>query len=98
MTSKFSQNYGVDNRYRGLEQAQDNDAGRKFLSQYVKRDRKASAPDTTSQRLEDDRFVLAAEGGTVPIASFPYEPRGASSISNTDQRSSFRNLFRAQQS
>jgi hypothetical protein len=98
MTSKLSQNYGVDNRYRGLEEAQDNDAGKRFLSQYMKRDRKASAPDITSQRQGDDRFVFVAEGGTVPIAGLPYEPRGSASIGNTDQRFGFRNLFRAEQS
>jgi hypothetical protein len=98
MTSKLSQDYGVDNRYRGLEEAGDNTAGKKFLAQYMERDRKADAPDITTQRQGDDRFVLVAEGGTVPVAGLPYEPRGAASIGNTDRRISFRNLFRTEPS
>jgi hypothetical protein len=98
MTSKLSQDYAVDNRYRGLKEAGDNDAGKRFLSQYMKRDRKASAPDITSQRQDDDRFVLVAEGGTVPVSSLPYEPRGSANIGNTDRRVGFRNLFRTQPS
>ena len=98
MTSKLSQDYDVDNRYRGLKEAGDNAAGKRFLSQYMKRDRKANAPDITSQRQGDDRFVLAGEGGTVPIAGLPYEPRGSANIGNTDKRIGFRNLFRAEPS
>ena len=94
MTTKFSQNYGVDNRYRGLKDAQDNEAGKKFLAQYMERDRKSDSADITSQRKEDDRFVLAGEGGTVAVGSLPYEPRGSASIGNTDRRIGFRNLFR----
>lgn len=98
MTQHLSQNYGVDNRYRGLEEAKDNNAGMRFLSQYMERDRKADRDDITTQRQGDDRFVLAAQGGTVPTTALPYEPRGAASISNTDRRIGFRNLFRAQPS
>lgn len=98
MTSKLSQDYAVDNRYRGLEEAADNAAGKRFLSQYMERDRKADAPNITTQRQDDDRFVLVAEGGTVPVAGLPYEPRGSASIGNTDRRVGFRNLFRTQPS
>lgn len=98
MTHHLSQSYGVDNRYRGLEEAQDNAAGMRFLSQYMERGRQGKQDDVSSQRQGDDRFVLAAQGGTVPTTALPYEPRGAAYISNTDRRIGFRNLFRAQPS
>ena len=98
MTNQFSQTYGVDNRYRGMEEAQDNAAGLRFLSQYLERDRTSSKDDISTQRKGDDRFVLVAQGGTVPTTALPYEPRGAANISNTDRRIGFRNLFRTQPS
>jgi hypothetical protein len=98
MKHQLSQNYNVDNRYRGLEGAQDNAAGLRFLSQYMERDRKGAQDDITAQRQGDDRFVLVAQGGTIPTTALPYEPRGAASIDNTDRRIGFRNLFRTQPS
>ena len=98
MKHQLSQNYGVDNRYQGLEEAQDNAAGMRFLSQYMERDRKGAQDDITAQRQGDDRFVLVAQGGTIPTTALPYEPRGAASINNTDRRIGFRNLFRTQPS
>jgi len=98
MTKHLSQDYGVDNRYRGHEEAQDNEAGLRFLKQYQKRDLAGKQDDLETQRRGDDRFVLAGEGGTVPIAALPYEPRGSASIGNTDRRIGFRNLFRTQPS
>ena len=56
MKHQLSQNYGVDNRYRGLEEAQDNAAGMRFLSQYMERDRQGAQDDITAQRQGDDRF------------------------------------------
>lgn len=98
MAENLSQNYGVDNRYRGLEDAADDQKGPQFLAQYLKQ-RKASQTDNiTDQRRADDRFVLAGEGGTVPLTAFPYEPRGAASLSNTDRSVTFRNTFRTQPS
>lgn len=97
MTQQFSQTYKVDNRYRGVEDAVDDSAGQRFLSQYLQRSRLIGKPNVEEQRKDDDRFVLPAQGGTVPIAALPYEPRGVASISNTDKRAGFRNLFRAEQ-
>lgn len=98
MTYNLSQSYGVDNRYRGLEEAKDNAAGLRFLSQYMERDRKGKQDDVSAQRQGDDRFVLVAQGGTVPTTALPYEPRGSANINNTDRRIGFRNLFRTQPS
>jgi hypothetical protein len=98
MTNQFSQTYGVDNRYQGMEEAQDNAAGLRFLSQYLERDRTGRKDDISTQRQGDDRFVLVAQGGTVPTTALPYEPRGAAYINNTDRRIGFRNLFRTQPS
>ena len=98
MTKHLSQDYSVDNRYRGHEEAQDNEPGLRFLSQYMERSQAAKADNLEQQRLGDGRFTFAGEGGTIPVAALPFDPRGAASISNTDRRVGFRNLFRTQPS
>ena len=35
MKPQLSQDYNVDNRYRGMEQAQDNTRAKQFLDQYI---------------------------------------------------------------
>lgn len=97
MTQQFSQTYKVDNRYGGMEGAVDDTAAQRFLSQYLQRSKLVGKPNVEEQRKDDDRFVLPAQGGTIPIASLPYEPRGVANISSTDRRAGFRNLFRAEQ-
>lgn len=98
MAENLSQTYSVDNRYRGLGEAFDDQKGPEFLAQYLKQRKASQTDDITEQRRGDDRFVLAGEGGTVPLTAFPYEPRGAASLSNTDRSVTFRNTFRTQPS
>ena len=62
MQYQFSQDYDVDSRYRGLENAVDNTPGKAFAKSYIARGRNAQEADTTSQRREDDRFVVAGPG------------------------------------
>jgi hypothetical protein len=90
-----SQSYTVDNRYQQAKQVSDNNTGISFLRQYLQARKGAERFPTTFERREDDRFVFAGQGGTVPVGALPYEPRGAASFGNTDGRVSYRNSFRA---
>jgi hypothetical protein len=62
MQHQFSQDYDVDSRYRGLENAADNEAGKAFVKSYLNRRRNTNKTDITAQRQEDDRFVVAGPG------------------------------------
>ena len=62
MKYQFSQDYDVDSRYRGLENAVDNAPGKAFAKSYIARGRNARKADITAQRQEDDRFVVAGPG------------------------------------
>lgn len=94
MALQKSQSYTVDNRYQQAKEVSDNDSGVNFLRQYVQARKEAARFPTTLERQGDDRFVFAGQGGTVPVAALPYEPRGPSGVSNTDGRFSYRNSFR----
>jgi hypothetical protein len=90
-----SQSYKVDNRFSQAQGVDDSNTGLNFLNNYLQaRSNNARFP-VTSERLEDDRFVFPALGGTVPIGALPSEPRGPSGLGNTDSSASFRNIFRA---
>lgn len=95
MTFEKSQSYKVDGRYREAKDVPDNNQALGFLQNYLKGRRAFSKMPITSERLQDDRFVFPAQGGTVPIGALPYEPRGSSSVGNTDSSIGFRNSFRA---
>ncbi len=62
MQYQFSQDYGVDGRYKAAKGAIDNEAGKAFLKGYLARSGDAMAPDITSQRAGDDRFLFAGPG------------------------------------
>ena len=94
MAQKLSQVYDVDNRYREAKGVPDNTAGKRFLQEFIARDKELSKDPIEPSRREDDRFILPAQGGTVPIASLGL----GSQLSNTDSRTTFRNSFRASQS
>ena len=89
-----SQSYKVDNRYSEARGVDDNNTALNFLGNFIQARRNSSKLPITAERTEDDRFVFPALGGTVPIGALPYEPRGSSSIGNTDRSASFRNTFR----
>tara|TARA_R100000700_G_scaffold2001_1_gene4529 strand:+ start:251 stop:535 length:285 start_codon:yes stop_codon:yes gene_type:complete len=94
MAQKLSQVYDVDNRFKEAKGVADNTAGKRFLQEFRARDRSLSKDSVENSRRSDDRFVVAAEGGTIPISSLGL----GSQISDTDSKVSFRNLFRAAQS
>ena len=94
MAQKLSQLYDVDNRYREAKGVADNVAGKRFLKDFIAQDKELSKDPIEPQRREDDRIILPAQGGTIPISSLGL----GTQISNTDSRTTFRNPFRASQS
>ena len=95
MAQKLSQLYDVDNRYREAKGVPDNTAGKRFLQQFMAQDKRLGANIIGNSRENDNRFVVAAQGGTVPIASIGLT---GSLIGNTDSKFTFKNAFRATQS
>ena len=93
MSEILSQSYGVDNRYAPNRGAVDNFAGQNFLQSYLSRRRDFKSNPIGNDRLFDDRFFFAGQGGTVPIGAIGLGQQ----IGNTDAGSRFRNLFRADQ-
>ena len=94
MAQKLSQLYDVDNRYREAKGVSDNLAGKRFVKEYIARDKELAKNPIEPSRREDDRFILPAQGGTVSIGALGL----GSQLSNTDSRTTFRNSFRASQS
>ena len=95
MARKLSQVYDVDNRYREAKGVADNVAGKQFLQDFIAQDKRLGSDFIGDSRESDDRFILPAQGGTIPISSIGLT---GSQISNTDARTTFRNPFRATQS
>ena len=94
MAQKLSQLYDVDNRYREAKGVSDNLAGKRFVKEYIARDKELAKNPIEPSRREDDRFILPAQGGTVSIGALGL----GTQLSNTDSRTTFRNTFRASQS
>ena len=95
MAQKLSQLYDVDNRYKEAKGVSDNLAGKRFVKEYIARDKELAKNPVEPSRREDNRFILPAQGGTVPIASIGLT---GSLIGNTDSKLIFKNAFRAAQS
>jgi len=94
MAQKLSQLYDVDNRYREAKGVSDNLAGKRFVKEYIARDKELAKNPVEPSRREDDKFILPAQGGTVSIGALGL----GTQLSNTDSRTTFRNSFRASQS
>ena len=94
MAQKLSQVYDVDNRFREAKGVADNTAGKKFLQEFRARDKSLGSNFIGDSRKSDDRFIVAAQGGTIPVSSLGL----GSQISNTDSKATFKNTFRAAQS
>jgi hypothetical protein len=60
MNQQLSQDYSVDARYSGLEQAQDNSRGRRFALSYLKALK--SSKDIPSEKIQEDRFTFSGPG------------------------------------
>lgn len=95
MAFEKSQSYKVDGRYKEAKGVPDDTQALGFLKNYLETRRAATKMPITMERRQDDRFIFPAQGGTVPIGALPYEPRGSSSVGNTDSSIGFRNSFRA---
>lgn len=63
MNRELSQDYTVDSRYRGMSQAQDNNAGKQFVSAFLKR-RQLEQEPVASELRQEDRFFIAGPGDT----------------------------------
>ena len=94
MAQKLSQLYDVDNRYKEAQGVADNVAGKRFLKEFIARDKELAKNPVEPSRREDDKFILPAQGGTVSVGALGL----GSQLSNTDSRTTFRNAFRASQS
>lgn len=94
MAQKLSQLYDVDNRYKEAQGVADNVTGKRFLKEFIARDKEFAKDPVESSRREDNKFILPAQGGTVSIGALGL----GSQLSNTDSRTTFRNAFRASQS
>ena len=94
MAQKLSQLYDVDNRYREAQGVADNESGKRFLKEFIARDKELAKDPVEPSRREDDRFILPAQGGTVSIGALGL----GSQLSDTDSRTTFRNAFIASQS
>ena len=94
MAQKLSQLYDVDNRYREAQGVAANESGKRFLKEFIARDKELAKDPVEPSRREDDKFILPAQGGTVSIGALGL----GTQLSNTDSRTTFRNAFRASQS
>lgn len=63
MNPDLSQDYTVDSRYRGMSQAQDNNAGKQFVSAFLKR-RALETPPAGPELRQEDRFFVSGPGDT----------------------------------
>jgi len=64
MQHQFNQTYSVDSRYRGLENAVDNEVGKAFVKSYINRRRNKEKPNISDERRADDRFVVSGPGSS----------------------------------
>jgi len=94
MAQNRSQVYDVDNRYSQTEEARDNTAGKRFLKNFMERDRQSRYPGIEAERREDNRITNYGTGGTVPMAALGLGQK----VGNTNSRSTYKNPFRASQS
>lgn len=57
-----STDYNVDNRYRGVKRASDNEEGKHFLNRFINQRKKENKTNLTEDRKQDNRFVASAPG------------------------------------
>jgi len=60
MESQLSQDYVVDSRYRGAKKAVDNNAGLRYLNEYLQRRKERLA--IPSEEAVEDRFIMSGPG------------------------------------
>jgi hypothetical protein len=67
MKLQTSQDYDVDNRYQETDgpnnsKVSDNTTGKRFLNEYIGKDRAADKEGITPERRGDDRFIMSGPG------------------------------------
>lgn len=64
MKPQLSQDYNVDGRYTGGKNSADNEVGKAFVASYLQRRKIEARGDTSADRQEDGRFVVAGPGNS----------------------------------
>jgi hypothetical protein len=62
MKKQLSQQYSVDSRYRGMERAVDNTAGKAFALSFIKRRNAAKEALNPADKSMDGRFTVSGPG------------------------------------
>jgi hypothetical protein len=62
MNHQSSTDYDVDNRYRGVQAATDNNQGKRAAARSMAQRRVAQRTDLTEERKEDGRFIVSCPG------------------------------------
>ena len=62
MERQPSTDYEVDNRYRGVKNASDNDSGMRFLNRFISMRLDAQRPSLTADRQGENRFLMSGPG------------------------------------
>ena len=72
MDRKPSTDYDVDNRYRNVRNASDNDSGKRFLDRFISVRLDAQRPSLTADRQGEDRFLMSGPGDATYSFKNPY--------------------------
>ena len=62
MDSQLSQDYSVDSRYRGLKSAQDANAAKKFVNNFLQQIANKQKLSLDADSAREDRFLIAGPG------------------------------------
>ena len=62
MSHESSTDYDVDNRYRGVQGASDNNQGKRAAARAMAQRRVAQRANLTEERKEDGRFIVSGPG------------------------------------
>jgi len=62
MDRKPSTDYEVDNRYRGVKNASDNESGKRFLEKFLSAHLESQRPSLTEDRQGEGRFLMSGPG------------------------------------
>jgi len=62
MSHQSSTDYDVDNRYRGVQGASDNNQGKRAAARAMAQRRVAQRANLTEERKEDGRFIVSGPG------------------------------------
>ena len=72
MNREPSTDYDVDNRYRNVKNASDNNSGKQFLDRFIAMRLAAQRPSLTADRQGEDRFLMSGPGDSTYSFKNPY--------------------------